>query len=90
MGKSIVRPGHGDVAFTLAAVAFMCMLVACEKAPQARSAGRGWPVPAQESRYVGPTVPFYFLDIAAAKGGAVPAGLLPLPCLLYTSPSPRD
>jgi hypothetical protein len=86
MGKSIGKSRSGDVAFIVAAVTLVCALAACEKSPQgARSAGRGWPVPAQESPYVGPTVPFYYLDIAAAKGGAVPAGVMPLPVDVFTT-----
>jgi hypothetical protein len=86
MGKSIGTPRYDGVAFILAAVALLCALVACEESPQAsRSAGRGWPVTAQESRYVGPTVPFYYQDIAAAKGGAAPAGVMPLPVDVFTT-----
>jgi hypothetical protein len=64
----------------------LCMLAACgQQQPSSRSVGRGWPVSAGQAKYVGPTVPFYFMDIAAAKDGATPAGVMPLPVDAFTT-----
>jgi hypothetical protein len=54
-------------------------------AQSGESVGRGWPVLVAETPFVGPTVPFYYADIAAAKGGAAPEGVTPLPVDVFTT-----
>src|SRR5690606_19955091 len=49
-----------------------------------QSVGRGWPV-AEEAGWVGAGVPFYDIDVAAAKDGTVPAGVTPLARDVFTS-----
>jgi hypothetical protein len=49
-----------------------------------QSVGRGWPVGA-DAEWVGAGVPFYNIDAATAKGGAVPAGVTPLARDIFTS-----
>ncbi len=48
------------------------------------SVGRGWPM-AAKADFVGAGVPFINLDMATARGGAVPAGIQPLPRDIFTS-----
>ena len=50
-----------------------------------RSVGRGWPTLVTEAEDIGPSLPFLFGDIAAAKNGDVPAGIEPLEVDLFTS-----
>jgi hypothetical protein len=49
-----------------------------------RSVGRGWPLQ-ETAEWVGAGVPFYNVDIATAKNGAVPAGIQPLEHDIFTS-----
>ena len=49
-----------------------------------QSVGRGWPV-AEGAGWVGAGVPFYNIDAATAKGGAVPEGITPLARDIFTS-----
>jgi hypothetical protein len=85
VGKTIADPRCGGIAIIFTALS--CALSACgdRQAPAAGSVGRGWPVPVGEAQYVGPTVPFYYLDIAAARDGAVPDGVTPLPVDAFTT-----
>ena len=48
------------------------------------SVGRGWPV-GEQADWVGAGVPFYNLDVAAARGGNVPDAVEPLPRDIFTS-----
>src|SRR5690606_32100314 len=48
------------------------------------SVGRGWPM-ADEAEWVGAGVPFYSIDAATAKNGAVPEGVIPLARDVFTS-----
>jgi hypothetical protein len=72
--------------FTLL-VATLALAVAGTAAGQGeRSAGRGWPFAGPESpEPVGATVPFFNRDVASAKGGAAPAGVMPLERDIFTS-----
>jgi hypothetical protein len=49
-----------------------------------QSVGRGAAVEAK-AEFVGAGVPFYNIDAATAKGGAVPKGVTPLPRDIFTS-----
>ena len=49
-----------------------------------QSAGRGWAT-APKAEWVGAGVPFYNIDAATAKGGAVPKGITPLRRDIFTS-----
>jgi hypothetical protein len=64
----------------------LCVCVmSCQTASLAQvSVGRGWPM-AEEAQWVGAGVPFYNVDVATAKGGAVPAGIEPLARDIFTS-----
>jgi hypothetical protein len=48
------------------------------------SVGRGWPM-SDDAVWVGAGVPFYNLDMATARHGAVPDGITPLPRDIFTS-----
>jgi len=49
-----------------------------------QSVGRGWPM-AEDAGWVGAGVPFYNIDVATAKDGAVPEGITPLARDIFTS-----
>lgn len=49
-----------------------------------RSIGRGWPME-DKAEWVGAGVPFYNIDNATAKNGAVPTGITPLAHDIFTS-----
>ena len=49
-----------------------------------QSVGRGWPT-AEGADWVGAGVPFYNIDVATAKDGAVPEGITPLARDIFTS-----
>ncbi len=55
-----------------------------DRAATQRSVGRGWPM-AEHAEFVGAGVPFINIDMATAKGGAVPAGVEPLAHDIFTS-----
>jgi hypothetical protein len=66
-------------------IAWLAIVCGCTDSSGARvSSGRGRPM-ADQARFVGPGVPFINIDIAAARDGAVPAGIQPLARDIFTS-----
>jgi hypothetical protein len=61
------------------------MVCGCSDPQASRaSVGRGWPM-ADQASFVGAGVPFINIDMATARGGAVPAGIEPLARDIFTS-----
>jgi hypothetical protein len=60
------------------------LLTSCAVLTAQESAGRGRPV-LEQAHWVGAGVPFYNVDAAAARGGAVPASVEALPRDIFTS-----
>jgi hypothetical protein len=79
-----MRPSRQLLARGIAVVGFSAAI--CSPLPSfaQQSIGRGWPM-ASDAEFVGPGVPFYNLDVAAAKDGAVPEGVTPLARDIFTS-----
>src|SRR5690606_12505072 len=93
-GRAVEGRHGGDFMHSIKHGAFAPLLALCaasglapaSTAAQEESVGRGWPMLPYEAEFVGPGVPFYNFDIAAARGGEVPPEIEPLEHDIFTSP----
>ena len=83
MNQSTLRPSPRLLA-GIKALALGAIIGCTPPAGARESLGRGWPM-AAEAEWVGAGVPFYNIDVATAKDGAVPKGVTPLPRDIFTS-----
>jgi hypothetical protein len=79
-----MRSGRRLLARGITVVGLSAAMCSALQSSAQRSIGRGWPM-ANEAEFVGPGVPFYNLDVATARDGAVPAGVTPLARDIFTS-----
>ena len=84
MNDSTLRQSRRLPASVAAALTVGVMLGLALPVYAQQSVGRGWPT-AEGADWVGAGVPFYNIDAATAKGGAVPEGITPLARDIFTS-----
>ena len=84
MNHTTLRDGRRLIARVAAALGLVVTLGSALHVGAQQSVGRGWPM-AEGAAWVGAGVPFYNIDAATAKDGAVPNGITPLARDIFTS-----